>query len=281
MRDSMKGVPPMLPEVNDFREECDELSSLLSTLSEDDWRRPTAFKGWTANDIFVHLHFWNKAADLSVFDSEAFASLLEEVNPAVQTRGLRKFENEKIAERGAKLYSAWRTLYQDMAARWRDLDPSRRAKWGGPDMSVRSMISSRQMETWAHGQALYDLFGRERAESDRLRNIVVLGVNTFGWSFRVRGDVPPREPPRITLTSPQGVTWSYNETSSSSTVRGAAVEFCQVVAQTRNVADTSLQVDGEAAISWLKHPQCFAGPSETPPAPGARVSGTAQKRRLP
>jgi hypothetical protein len=55
-------------------------------------------------------------------------------------------------------------------------DPSQRVKWAGPDMSVRSAITARLMETWAHGQAIYDVLGVERRDEDRIRNIAVLGV---------------------------------------------------------------------------------------------------------
>jgi hypothetical protein len=53
-------------------------------------------------------------------------------------------------------------------------------------------------------------------------------------------------------------------------VEGSASEFCQVVTQVRNVADTRLRVSGETARRWMAIAQCFAGGPETPPAPGTR-----------
>ena len=41
------------------------------------------------------------------------------------------------------------------------------------------------MGTWALGQAVFDLPGQVRTETDHIQNIVVLGVNTFSWSFKV------------------------------------------------------------------------------------------------
>ena len=38
-------------------------------------------------------------------------------------------------------------------------------------MSARSSISARLMETWAHGQAVYDRLGVVRVDTDRIRNI--------------------------------------------------------------------------------------------------------------
>jgi uncharacterized protein (TIGR03084 family) len=66
-----------------------------------------------------------------------------------------------------------------MAARFAAADPFARVPWVGPDMSVRSAITARLMETWAHGQAAYDLLGVVRRNTDRIRNIAVLGVNTY------------------------------------------------------------------------------------------------------
>jgi uncharacterized protein (TIGR03084 family) len=137
-------------------------------------------------------------------------------------------------------------------------------------MSARSSITARQMETWAHGQAIADELGIVRAEDDRIRNIVVLGVNTFGWSFTVRGMDVPEEPPALRLTSPSGESWEYGSPDSDQVIRGMAHEFAQVVTQTRNIEDTGLTVEGEIAVEWMRNAQCFAGAAATPPLPGER-----------
>ena len=49
-----------------------------------------------------------------------------------------------------------------------------------------------------------------------------------------------------------------------------AEEFCQVVTQVRNIKDVDLKVVGGDASEWMTIAQCFAGPAETPPAPGIR-----------
>ena len=50
-------------------------------------------------------------------------------------------------------------------------------------MSVRSSISARLMETWAHGQEVYDVLGVLRVNSDRIRNIAHLGINNLPDSY--------------------------------------------------------------------------------------------------
>ncbi len=186
----------------------------------------------------------------------------------MQASGMRAHENAEVVERGEELFSTWRDYAHDMAGRWSGLDPKLRVKWAGPSMSVRSSMSARQMETWAHAQEIFDLAGVKRQDADRIRNVVMLGVNAYGWSFKVHGKEPPGPMPKLALTAPSGDVWTYGEGEGN--ITGSAVEFCQVVTQTRNIADTSLQVEGEAARAWMANAQCFAGPPETPPAPGTR-----------
>jgi uncharacterized protein (TIGR03084 family) len=137
-------------------------------------------------------------------------------------------------------------------------------------MSVRSSITARLMETWAHGQEVYDELGVVRVNGDRIRNIVVLGNNTYGWTFAVRGEQAPQPVPHLVLQAPSGEIWTYNEPSAEERIEGSAEAFCQVVTQVRNVADTDLVVRGPNAAQWMQKAQCFAGPPETPPAPGVR-----------
>ena len=76
--------------------------------------------------------------------------------------------------------------------------------------------------------------------------------------------------PYVKLTAPSGEVWEWNDPSTTNFVEGSATEFCQVVTQTRNIADTRLRVVGETAKRWMAIAQCFAGPPEEPPAPGSR-----------
>ena len=126
------------------------------------------------------------------------------------------------------------------------------------------------METWAHGQAVYDLLGVSREDTDRLRNIAQLGINTFAWSFRNRGLAVPAAVPRVTLQAPSGQIWEWNAENTQDWISGQATEFCQVITQTRNVADTRLSTAGLTAARWMSIAQCFAGPPMDPPAPGTR-----------
>ena len=69
-------------------------------------------------------------------------------------------------------------------------------------MSARSSITARQMETWAHGQEIFDCLGVVREEGDQIKNIVHLGVSTFAWTFLNRQLDLPKEVPYVSLILP-------------------------------------------------------------------------------
>lgn len=256
----------------DLRDESLALHDLVAGQGEDFFGEVTQFRGWTVDDVLSHLHFWNVGADLAVQDGAAFAAFYARIGEAVDNkRPLPPIERDYFGGlRGRALLDAWREQVLAMADRIVQVDPRQRVQWAGPPMSVRSSISARLMETWAHGQAIYDLLGVERIDTDRIRSIAVLGVNTFGWSFANRRLEVPVPPPRVTLTAPSGAVWSWNDENGDGSIEGRATEFCQVVSQVRNVADVSLRVVGETAHRWMEIAQCFAGPPRRPPAPGKR-----------
>lgn len=257
----------------DFRDESEALYQLLLPLSDADFQRKTQFKNWTGNEIITHLHMWNWAADCALHDEAAFTTFVTKVHQESAGVGLRPFENRWIgALRGRALLETWRKLYLEVAERFSKADPKRRVKWAGPDMSVRSSITARLMETWAHGQALYDLEGVVRKDSDRIKNIAVLGVNTFGWTFATRKQTPPSPVPHVRLTGPSGELWLMNEELDTDLIEGSATEFCQVVTQVRNIADTKLRVVGDSARQWMSVAQCFAGAPNPPPPQGTRFT---------
>jgi uncharacterized protein (TIGR03084 family) len=167
----------MFSQVIDFRDESMALYELLRPLDAEAFGSKTQFKQWTFNDIIGHLHMWNWAADLSLNDEAAFQVFINRVLSHVAGDGLRQFETQWLAGlAGPELLETWYEFAVRMSDHFGVADPSQRVKWAGPDMSVRSAITARLMETWAHGQAIYDVLGVERRDEDRIRNIAVLGV---------------------------------------------------------------------------------------------------------
>ena len=263
-----------MQQAKDFLEESRDVAALISYLDETALQQKGDFKDWSIQDIIGHLYFWNHMALLSLTDGEGFqrefAPLAEYM---LAGKDLKTYERESLSSlSGVDLVAAWRAQFEDTAKAYMQADPSQRCVWAGPSMSARSSISARQMETWSHAQAIYDVLGKQRVDTDRIRNIVILGINTFGWSFQVRGEAVPEAKPYLELLAPSGEVWGFNEPSEENLVRGAATDFAQVVTQTRNIADTTLELVGDVAQTWMSNAQCFAGGPVKPPAQGQRYT---------
>lgn len=271
----------MLPQAADFRAEAEELHALLGTLKDADWDRPTLFKQWTVNDIVQHLHDSDLMAEASLAGTDAFAAYQGE-RKALMDSGMTRLQATRhrlghLTEQ--HLLRQWFATMRDLCDKLDAMPPGARLKWAGPDMGVRMFTTARQMETWAHGQAIYDLTGATRAPTDRLRNIAEIGVRTYGWTFANRNQPIPGPAPYVRLTAPSGAVWEWNDNTPGNAVEGEALAFCEVVTQTRNVADTGLKVTGDSARRWMEIAQCFAGPPEMPPPPGLRTDKATQPGR--
>lgn len=261
-----------MQEAQDFLDESKALHALVQPLADADYQRPTQFKGWTINHVLQHLHFFNLAAIYSLQDAARFDALYAKLTRK-RSGGMSTVEaTDELLEgvHGQALLQLWQDGFHKTAEAFGQADARQRVRWVGPDMSARSSISARLMETWAHGQEIYDLLGVVRKNADRIRSIAVIGVNTYGWTFRNRGEQIPEPQPHVRLTAPSGALWKWNDASEEHLVEGMAEEFCQVVTQVRNIKDTRLRVVGTPAERWMAVAQCFAGPVETPPAPGTR-----------
>jgi uncharacterized protein (TIGR03084 family) len=263
----------MLQVSMDLRDEVDELHGFLPTLTPDDWERETGFLSWTPWDVVAHLHYFDLVSLTSLEGEEAFASERDAlIKELVAGRNNREIARARLGDLDAAgLMAQWQTTAHRLADALGDSDPKRRLPWFGPDMGVQMFTTARYMETWAHGQEIYDLVGASRTHTDRIQNIVTIGMKTFGWTFVNRKLEVPGPPPYVRLVAPSGEIWESNEPSDSDCIRGEAVDFCQVVTQTRNRADTELEVTGPIATQWMSIAQCFAGPPVDPPAPATRV----------
>ena len=260
--------------VSDLRAEGDELYTLLSEMDTGYWTARSTFKNWSVWDVVAHLHFADLMASKSLQSAQLFKDMMREVReagaPQKYTDQLLKSGEHFI--NGPDLLVRWRELFLQMCSDLENADPEERFAWVGPGMKARMFATARLMETWAHGWEIYDLMGLQRRHSDRIKNIVAIGVRTFGWTFTNRKLPVPETAPYVELTAPSGDIWTFNDESAGHHVKGSAVDFSQVVTQVRNVADTQLDVRGDNAIAWMAIAQCFAGPPEEPPAPGSRTT---------
>jgi len=254
----------MLPTLlADLAAETAVVDDLLTDLTARQWDHDTPASGWSVRDQVSHLAFFDDAAVLAATDPARFrrdADALLALGPQFPDVVAERFRTMPIAE----LAIWFRTARMELLAVFGGLDGRARVPWFGPEMSVMSSATARLMETWAHGQDLFDTFGVSRPPTVRLRHIAHLGVRTFGFSFTLNGRDVPKVPVRVELAAPGGGTWTWGEDSAVDVVRGSASDFCLVVTQRRHPRDTNLVVSGPVAAEWLSIAQAFAGA----PGPG-------------
>jgi uncharacterized protein (TIGR03084 family) len=256
----------------DLAAEYAALDDMVKDLAADGWRTKTPFFNWTVKDEISHLAYFDKTAFFSATDADAFNAEFEKI-----LEGITGYDDVywKVNDMGSgmsdtDLLTWWRKERTRLIAAFEAMEPDARVPWYGPTMSARSSATARIMETWAHGQDIADALKINRPGTDRLKHIAFLGVSTFKWSFKNRGLAVPEKPVRVVLTSPTGDLWVWGPEDAENIVSGPALDFCLVVTQRRNPADTGLNIRGEIAAGWIRIAQAFAGPPQEAPAPGVR-----------
>jgi uncharacterized protein (TIGR03084 family) len=242
----------------DLLAERAELFNLLSAVG-DRWRAPTPAVGWSIRDQVTHLAWFDEAATLAIAQPQEFTARLvaarKDTNSIVEATRLETYSrpDEEVA--------AWLAAAGDaLISAARSADPKMRVPWYGPAMSLASCLTARIMETWAHGQDLFDALGVERQPSARLHHIAFIGWRAVANSFVAQGLPVPTDPVRVELTDAAVGEVVLGAADAVNVVRGSLVDFCLLVTQRRHLDDTDLIATGPVASKWLTIAQAFAGP---------------------
>jgi uncharacterized protein (TIGR03084 family) len=258
--------------LDDLVAEQRTLDAVVASLTSDQWASATPSPRWTVTDQIGHLTYFDTMAALAITDPEAFqvhrndlvSNFADEL--AVDDLTLGAFRRLSTTDQLGR----WRQHRDDLERAGRTLGNDSRVDWYGPSMGSKSFLTARLMEVWAHGQDVCDAVGATRQPTDRLRHIAQLGVITRGWSYVVRGEVPPDGDVRVELVAPSGEVWTWAADDAPDRVVGPANDFCLVVTQRRHVDDTDLVVTGDRARDWLTKAQAFAGGATDGPPAGSR-----------
>jgi uncharacterized protein (TIGR03084 family) len=242
----------------DLRHESDRLIERLTGLTYEQWGLATPAQGWSIQDQVSHLAFFDDTARLALTEPDQFGALADTLMADGMDFPDRIAAQHRILSPDA-LLDWFIGARRDLFGRFVDEDLRRRLPWFGPDMSVASSATARLMETWAHGQDIYDTVGVEHPLSPGLRSIAHLGVTTFGFAHTINGLGVPDKPMRVELLSPDGQSWTWGPTDAADRVTGPALDFVLTVTQRRHWSQTALVATGPAASRWLDIAQAFAG----------------------
>jgi uncharacterized protein (TIGR03084 family) len=253
----------------DLAAEQAALDTVLARMSEAQWELASPSPGWLVRDQVTHLAHFDEAAALAITDADAFRADAVAARASVD-RGTyeARYLGRGRALKPSDLRAWWRGAGEQLLAAARPIDPKARLPWYGPEMGAATFVTARLMETWSHGLDVVDAVGIPRPDTDRLRHVVFLGVRTREFSYVTRGLAPDTTPVYVELTAPSGATWAYGDTTAANRIAGSATDFCRVVTQRRNVADTDLRITGAAAQDWMRVAQAFAGPPGEGRRPG-------------
>jgi uncharacterized protein (TIGR03084 family) len=158
-----------------------------------------------------------------------------------------------------ELLDAWRHSRRALIEAAMKVDPTVRVPWYGPSMAVKSFLTARLMECWAHGHDVAEAVGVQRSPSARLKHVAHIGVGARAFSLLINQLLEDSRPIRVELIAPGGELWTWGDETSDQRVLGEALDFCLVVTQRRALSDSQLTVVGDSATTWMRIAQAFAG----------------------
>jgi uncharacterized protein (TIGR03084 family) len=235
------------------------LDRVVADLDQGGWATPTPAEGWDVRDSVAHLAFTEDLARAALTDEEEFARRRHALVDAPDSSEVLVGAGRSMT--GRAVLEWWREARAAALAQLETHEPRDRLPWIEGPMSAMSFATARLMETWAHGHDVRDALGQGPDATARLRHVADLGVRTRPFAYGARGVELPDADVRVELVGVDGDPWVWGPEAVEDVVRGPALDFCLVVTQRVNPADTALEVQGPFASDWLEIAQAFAGPA--------------------
>ena len=242
--------------IADLESEQDSLDQVVADRDEATWRLVTDSPGWTIADQISHLQFFDERAALAMNDPAAFGVDRQHLISSAP-RDLSVELGRQVS--AGELLNAWRHSRRALIEAAMKVDPTVRVPWYGPSMAVKSFLTARLMECWAHGHDVAEAVGVQRSPSARLKHVAHIGVGARAFSLMINQLPEDSRSIRVELTAPGDELWTWGDETSDQRVLGDAVDFCLVVTQRRALSDSQLTVAGDSATTWMRIAQAFAG----------------------
>jgi uncharacterized protein (TIGR03084 family) len=243
-----------MPIFDDLEAEQEQLHAVLTGLTGEQWRAPSAAAGWSVADVLLHL----AQTEEGVIASAAGRM----VGPAADHSEL------SVDEWADQWVRAERTAPAEVLARWdearrgavaalRSAEPSQPLPWVGPPLKPATLATTRLAEHWAHALDITDGLGLPYPDTGRLRNVAWLAHRTLPYAYAVAGQEMPG-PVFCDLTGPDGTPWPIGPAGAGSVISGPAAAFCRVAAQRLAPGDSGLTTTGPHAEAALRVVRTYA-----------------------
>ena len=242
--------------IADLASEQDSLDLVVADIDEATWQLATDSPGWTIADQISHLQFFDERAALAMNDPDAFGIDRQHLISSAP-RDLSVELGRQVS--AGELLDAWRHSRRALIEAAMQVDPTVRVPWYGPSMAVKSFLTARLMECWAHGHDVAEAVGVQRSPSARLKHVAHIGVGARAFSLFINQLPEDSRSIRVELNAPDGELWTWGDENSDQRVLGDALDFCLVVTQRRALSDSRLTVVGDSATTWMRIAQAFAG----------------------
>ena len=240
----------------------DELAELVRDLGESDWARPTRCEGWDVAAVLLHLAQTDELAIASArgdLDSyrNGFLGERDARGLSVDDAAAAQVDIEH-AVGGDAIRTRWHDAARSMRVAFDAGDPHRRVTWVSGQLSLQTLATTRLSECWIHTGDIASALGVELEPTDRLRHIARLAWRTLPYAFE-RVNASMTGPVALELIGPGGEQWHFEpDTAAVTTIRGFAVEFCDVAARRVDPEATGLVGDGPDVAAVLQLVRTYA-----------------------
>jgi uncharacterized protein (TIGR03084 family) len=239
-----------------------ELAELIEPCSSDDWERPTPCAGWDVGDVLLHLA---QTDELAIARARGeLASLADGLMGSRESQAVSVDDAaaaQVAADRamgGDAIRRRWRDASQGMLAAFGAADPHERVTWVSNQLSVETLVATRLSECWIHTGDIASALDLRLEPTGRLRHIARLAWRTLPYAFE-RADLKMHGPVALDLTGPSGDRWRFDpDAPALTTIRGSAVDFCEVAARRVEPAATDLVGTGPDSEAVLRVVRTYA-----------------------
>jgi uncharacterized protein (TIGR03084 family) len=239
-----------------------ELAELVDARTDGDWELPTRCEGWDVAAVLLHLAATDEFATASARDDldrfeDGFLGSRATQTISVDDAAAAQVDAERDSG-GDAIRRRWHAASREMRAAFEVGDPHQRVTWVSGQLSLQTLATTRLSECWIHTGDIASALGVELPPTDRLQHIARLAWRTLPYAFE-RADTTLHGPVALDLVGPNGERWRFDpDEPALTTVRGSAVEFCDVAARRVEAHATELVGTGPDAAEVLRLVRTYA-----------------------